>query len=351
MREKSKISVFQIVVVYIGTIIGAGFASGQEIYQFFGRFQGNGFLGLGVACILFMVLSYKIMCLGYRFNIISYSEIIKNIEFKTGRKFLDGILAFFLFGSFVVMLSGTGALLSEQWNIPFLYGNIMMAVLTTLTIIKGLDGIVKANVVIVPFLILGIFILCIISGVDAQILHKENWYVNIIPKSTNLGWLVSSIVYVAYNILLATPILLILGEKTSSDKILRRASFLGGLLVFLIASCIYGVIILHGEAIVEHGIEVPMAYIASKIGFSFKIMYIIILILGIYTTAVSSFYGFVQQFRLINGELKSKFILIIMGGLAIVFSMIGFSNLIKYLYTIEGYVGILFLYMLLRFKG
>ncbi len=351
MKRKSEISVFQIVVVFVGTIIGAGFASGQEIYQFFGRFQGNGLLGLAVAGLLFMVLTYKIMSLGYRLKIVSYSDIIKSMEFVPGIKLLDGIIAFFLFGTFVVMLSGTGALLSEQWNLPFLYGNIIMALLTTLTILRGLDGIVKANAVIVPFLMVGIFVLCIISGLDAQILHEGNGLKRIIPKLLDLGWLLSSIIYVAYNILLATPILLVLGEKASSDKTLRKASFFGGLLIILIASGIYGVILLHGDAIAERGIEVPMAYIASRIGFGFKIMYVILLLLGIYTTAVSSFYGFAQQFGLMDGVLNSKSILLIMGGVAILFSMIGFSNLIKYLYTLEGYVGILFLYILLTFKG
>ena len=43
--------VFDIVSIIIGTIVGAGFATGNEIYQFFARY---GYFGYVLVCIFFL---------------------------------------------------------------------------------------------------------------------------------------------------------------------------------------------------------------------------------------------------------------------------------------------------------
>ena len=54
MRE-----VFTIVLVIIGALIGAGFASGQEIYSFFYSYGIIGLVGIFITCILISVTIYK----------------------------------------------------------------------------------------------------------------------------------------------------------------------------------------------------------------------------------------------------------------------------------------------------
>ena len=50
-----------IVLVIVGALIGAGFASGQEIYSFFYSYGLHGMLGLVVTCILIGILINKIL--------------------------------------------------------------------------------------------------------------------------------------------------------------------------------------------------------------------------------------------------------------------------------------------------
>ena len=51
-----KQSIFTLASVYVGTVIGAGFASGQEILQFFGKHGYKGILGVMVITVLFSLL-------------------------------------------------------------------------------------------------------------------------------------------------------------------------------------------------------------------------------------------------------------------------------------------------------
>ena len=45
-------SILKVVFVIIGTLIGAGFASGQEVYEFFFSFGIKGILGIFISSLI-----------------------------------------------------------------------------------------------------------------------------------------------------------------------------------------------------------------------------------------------------------------------------------------------------------
>ena len=65
-----------ILFTIIGAIIGAGFASGQEIYLFFYRFGTNGLIGIVLCNILMATIIYKTLNLTYSDNIETYKEFL-----------------------------------------------------------------------------------------------------------------------------------------------------------------------------------------------------------------------------------------------------------------------------------
>ena len=56
-------NVLKCTMIIVGTLIGAGFASGQEIATFFNRFLDNGLYGILISSLLFGVIIYFVMCL------------------------------------------------------------------------------------------------------------------------------------------------------------------------------------------------------------------------------------------------------------------------------------------------
>ena len=52
-------SILKVIFVIIGTLIGAGFASGQEVYVFFFSFGIKGVLGITISSILIGLTIYK----------------------------------------------------------------------------------------------------------------------------------------------------------------------------------------------------------------------------------------------------------------------------------------------------
>ena len=68
------------IFVIIGTIIGAGFASGQEIYSFFNIYKENGFLGIILASILIGLVMYKVIKMSDKLNTESYKDLLEKIK-------------------------------------------------------------------------------------------------------------------------------------------------------------------------------------------------------------------------------------------------------------------------------
>jgi hypothetical protein len=63
-RNKTALTPWQVAATYMGTIVGAGFASGQEMLQFFGAFGIWGVMGLALAGYLFYYFGNIILQLG-----------------------------------------------------------------------------------------------------------------------------------------------------------------------------------------------------------------------------------------------------------------------------------------------
>jgi len=100
-------------------------------------------------------------------------------------------------------------------------------------------------------------------------------------------------------------------------------------------------------------LEIPMIYIAGRISPLVQIIYAVVLIAEVYTTAVGALFGFTSRLTNIEKEPhQARYIIIISTIVALIASQFGFSNLVKYLYPLVGYGGILLLGCLLyvRFK-
>ena len=77
MASKKGVSALRVAGKYIGTVVGACFASGQEVLQFFVCFGNAGIAGLLVVTVLFMVLGFMVMETGNRVHAESHLDIVE----------------------------------------------------------------------------------------------------------------------------------------------------------------------------------------------------------------------------------------------------------------------------------
>lgn len=147
--------ILKVVFVILGTLIGAGFASGQEIYIFFFSFGIKGILGIAISSLIMGIVIYKTLDIVYRKNIKNYGdfleEFIKNSKIKN---VINAIVNIFILVSFYVMIAGFGAYLQQELNLNSIIGSSILAILCFILFKTNVKGLVKVNEILIPILII-----------------------------------------------------------------------------------------------------------------------------------------------------------------------------------------------------
>jgi len=342
--KQNNISTLKIAATYIGTTVGAGFATGQEILRFFAAFGVHGLWGIILTTVLFIIFGVIIIGLGYTLHAKSHLDILKHSSGKMLGSVLDFIISFFLFGSLTAMIAGTGALFTQQFGFAGISGNLIMAGITAITVLTGINGVINSISFVVPFLLTSVIGICIFSITKSA----PDLAMGTVLNNSGLinNWILSAILYTSYNTLISIAVLGPLGAQARDKKSVLNGAILGGLGLGISSAMIYLAISANLSNIID--LEVPMIYIAGNISHTMQIIFAVILVAEIYTTAVGSLYGFTA--RLIDTEKSPRTvrITVITTTIAAFFaSLIGFSNLVQYLYPLVGYAGILLLISLL----
>lgn len=335
-------SVYKIIVLYIGAVIGAGFASGQEIMQFFIIYGSRGLWGIVLATALFSYLGAVVMLLAAQLRSSSYNDIYRKIMGNIPGRLMDCLSLIMLPGGLVVMLAGGGAVFSEHLGLPGLWGTLLVAAVTMFVISRGLQGVVSVNSILVPLKVIVILLICIISLIYTGRLAYD-WPAGEIFSGYRGGWAWSALLYVSYNMVVPVAVLSSLGKTINPE-----AGVLGGLLGGLALGAVAGVVVVTGicfyPAITRY--EVPLLYMAGSLGTVVKTGLGALIWLAILTTAIADTHGFASRFAPSHTR-KYRIIGIGTVLLAVPVSGFKFSMLVKVLYPLFGYAGLILLFALL----
>ncbi|RNC62951.1 MAG: hypothetical protein AWM53_01780 [Candidatus Dichloromethanomonas elyunquensis] len=339
MKSTRQLSTLAVAAAFIGTVVGAGFATGQEVLQFFSFFGRSGFIGIAVVTILFCYFGSVIMRISRDLKSDSHLELVK---FICGRKlgiFMDWFITFSFLGVLVVMAAGSGAVAEEQLGFPPVYGSLAVILLSFLTVISGINNVIKAIGFVVPFLLLAVFGVTVFSIVQDPISLQKVVFLESLQSAVPAKWPFSALLYISYNILLAVAILSPLGVEARNHRSLFWGALLGGLGLGIGILAINLAIISRVPEILPF--QVPMIFLASRLNPLLAYGYGFILLLEIYTTAVSILYGFTARVAF------TKIHKMIWAGSACVGALfaarLGFARVISTVYPVMGFVGLFFL--------
>lgn len=152
--------ILKVVFVIIGTLIGAGFASGQEIYTFFFSFGIKGLIGIVVSSSLIGITIHKTFKIINKKNINNYQDFLDNLmKNKKIKEITNIIINIFILVSFYIMIAGFGAYLEQEFNLNSIIGSTILAIICMIVFRSDTKGIVKVNEILIPILILVVIIL------------------------------------------------------------------------------------------------------------------------------------------------------------------------------------------------
>ncbi len=343
--RRLRLGVLAAAATYIGTVVGAGFASGQEVLQFFGLLGPSGLLAILLATAGFLAFGFAVMEIGRKLKASSHLPVIRETSGRYVSPVLDFVTTFFLFGAFSAMLAGAGSALAQEFGVSWMVGTGLMAALSLVTVLLGLRGIVTAVSAIVPLMILSVIAVCI------AVLRVKGLTLASPPPGWEplVGiWPLSGITYVSYNLIMSSPILAALGTTLHDRREVFQSALLGAFGLGLSLLCVYLAIVSSFPNVLLH--EVPLARLASEIHSLGGRFYAIVFLAEVYTTAVANLYGFTARLASpgTRGFTGLTAATVLVGAWA---ASAGFSNLVKIVYPLVGWAGSLFLVTLVGYMA
>ncbi len=334
--------IFSVSVTYVGCFLGAGFVSGQELWQFFGVHGKWGFFGLGISILLFFLAGYLVLRFAADSEIDSMDRLVVWFPCRPLRVIISAFEVVFLFMIYLLMSASIGSLLEQILGLPTMLGSAVCCLAVALLSLLRIEGIVRFFSGLVPTLVLFTVIVSVLVLVWGDALSLD---------AVEIGGLLGNhfaldaVTYVTYNIFCAVPILVLLGGGVRSRRSVSGGIFLGCVYLLLLMGGILLAMMTDRAATLT---ALPMVELAFSISRPIGIAYTVLLALSIIGAALSSLCA-VNAYFSQHTRVGARYPALSAFGtsiLAFAGSIFGFKELVGVVYPICGYVGILPLLMI-----
>ncbi|WP_449538275.1 YkvI family membrane protein [Ferdinandcohnia sp. Marseille-Q9671] len=318
----------------LGTSIGAGYASGREIWQFYGE-QSS--LAIIFFTFIFTICCYTIMKISYKKETEHFVPVLRELVGEKIAHLYDGITILYLFSTTVVMLAGGGATL-ELFNIPFWWGIVLFGLLLVLVFMWNINGLVSINMIIIPALI--VFLVTVLF---IFLFSNEREFSFVLQEQENWP---AAFTFTALNILPLVAVLGAIGKEMKSKGEALVASIGSGLFLGVIT-------LVYNEALLDIAqeimlYEIPLFVILKNFPYIAVFFMSILLFGAIFTTAASGILGLSTRFK---EKLKMPLWMIAVLFIILMapFTTFGFSTLVSILYPIYGIANLYLLAVILLY--
>lgn len=335
--------VLQVAFTYIGTIVGAGFATGQEIIQFFTRYGRIAIPTILIATILFIWLGTKLMLLSHRLKARSYEDVNMALFGPRTGQYVSLFTLIVLTCVNSVMLAGAGSVFNEHLNLNYQTGLLITIIASYWIINRGMNAILHLNSIVVPTMLVFTCFILWDTFKAPNTLHG----LTMITDNSAYAAIVSACLYGAFNLAMAQAVLVPLGASMPDEKTIRWGGWAGGLMIGAMLLAGHMALAAHMPGITQF--DIPMGQIASGLGAIVQYMYILLIFSEIFTTFVADIYGVTLQLKH-RVQLSPKLITALIMLFCFVMSQFGFKPLVSFLYPLFGLLSVFWMVLLIRKK-
>jgi len=335
-KEMSKI--FQIAVVFIGTIVGAGLASGQEILSFFTSYGIYSFVGIIFCSLFYIVMGSIVSKISIKYNLTSYGALMTTVSPNILGKLTGAITTLYLLSSASIILAGSGALLNQFFSIPKFIGSILMVILALFFLFRDTDGLIEVNSFIVPILIITITLITSLYFIFCRDIISFSNLSSFAPKKN--GIMLSAILYAGYNTLCSLGVLVPLSTKINNRKTLFYGISLGVIGLCILSFAINLLLMANQPYVYTY--EIPLLMVSQRFGTLIQALLLAVIWLEMFSTEISDIYSISKTLNAtFNISFKKCIFIVIL--IALPISNLGFSNLISILYPFFGALSLVFI--------
>lgn len=355
MISNNKISIKNVIMLsgaFAAYHIGAGFASGQEVLQFFGSWGDMWPLFIPLIALLINIV-YSSSC--YKTGAtVSFNNPSDAYEFYGGKwfaKFMDVFSIVMIACMGLSMFAGCGATVNQYLGVPVYVGAVILGILAVAVVWFGLDSV--TNVLGVA----GIAIIVCTLGVTLYSFAAND--IGFFEANSHIpAYVESGDILQASFVGIKNPILVACsyggiqvltcfhfaignGAKLNNSRealacgIGSAALFVGG--IYLVNYAVISNI----DYIVEQGAQIPMLAVVEKLIPWLTPIFAIIIVLGIFTTITGYLWTIGRRFAE-DKTTKQRIIVSVVAIIGILGgSVIPFSRLVNFFSPLVGVIGFL----------
>lgn len=318
--ENKFTQVWTVTGLFLSALVGAGFATGREIFTYFAQSGIWGLVGFVCACVILGCSAFRLFACKTKLQ--SYRKII----------------TFFTFCAYITMVAGFRDVLKLLFpvvaaRLPFLYGLSACGIVTAFSLFmlyKGFRFFAILCRIIPPFILFSLFLVC---GV-----YTYQNGVSLAPcvqRADLCRFWIATVLYVGYNVLFLAGVILRSGPFTFDNQVHAKGSAVGTVLFVMGGVGIFGVLLYQTAPIAQS--PMPLYLLVRTWGEIPGILFGITLALTMLFSAASAFCAAT------GGGAKAHFTGNILALLAIPVSYMGFDTFLSLVYPLFGVAGIFLL--------
>lgn len=345
-QQTNWLRVFKFAGAFTAFMIGSGFATGQEVMQFFTAYGIWGIGGIFISMFLFAWSGSVLMKHGFENK---NSDSTNPFHYYCGKilgTFLDWFIPIFLFAVVVVMISGAGSTMNQYFGLPHFVGATLMALLVMISNMFGLKKLVDiigslGPITIIFTIVIGIAALVQNPGGLANVAESMK-QVGELPRATgsSSAWWLAGVLYIAYNVTGSIPFLTEMGKGAATRKEAVWGAIIGSVALMTSGLLLNLALLAYIGDVAE--LPIPNLYFADLITPVFGLIFSFILLCEIFSTAAPMLWVAANKLSK-EGTSKNKIAVLGLTLLALLGGQLPFGLLIGTVYPYTGYLGIIVL--------
>lgn len=342
--------------VFLALNIGAGFTSGQEILQFFSGYGWIGIVGSLIALIIMIYGGESIIDGGWTCRNNPHISVFEYFGGPIIGNIYNYIVPFAFYGSYIIMITGAGAVLEQYFNIPNVIGRIIAITLSVVSIFLHFEHIAKFLGYIAKGISFVILVLCIVViGRKIGDFSSINTFFqnNVIPTAGSSFYGAGSL-YAGTIVLASSQFLFELGSTLKNRNsgvygiTIGALGFVGVLLIINLAILLY----------ISEVSQLPIItiYFANLISPIVAFFIAISLFIAMYSASTTCLWSVSNIIRKKFSFWRIRYItVVIFLGVGCVFlSALSFEEVVRIIYPINGFFGLCLVLMIIihnRYKA
>ena len=345
MKEKrgtgSAAGVLRLAGAMIAWVIGSGFATGQELLQFFASFGLWGYGAIAINLAGFFALGWALLDTGYLHR---DEPSFDHFRYFCGRGLgtaYGWLIPVTMTLNIAVLISGAGATMEQYFGLPAFAGSVLMAALVLGAYMLGFERLIQIVSKIGPLIILfslatGVITVVRDWGSAAEALDVPE----LAQHRATSNWALSGVLYLSLVFFGGSAFFVQLGRTARSRREARYGAWVGaGALVLSIAVMSTAILLNAGQTV---KLSVPVLYLAQRISPALGAVFSIVLVLCIFSASTTVFWTVCSRFRF-KSQSRSRLFAVGLIAAILALSRLPFAKLVAVLYPLVGWLGLIFL--------